>query len=121
MSSLLHRRAFLGGLGFGLGATAFSRLLAASPARPHFTPKAKSVIFVHLVGAPSQLDLYDYKPALQKLDRQPAPLSFFEGKRFSFLRGHPKLLGTPYEFKQRGQSGAWMSELSPISPASPTT
>ncbi|MEY3129689.1 MAG: hypothetical protein RLY12_61 [Verrucomicrobiota bacterium] len=113
MSSQLHRRAFLGGLGFGLGATAFSRLLAASPVRPHFTPKAKSVIFVHLVGAPSQLDLYDYKPALQKLDRQPAPLSFFEGKRFSFLRGHPKLLGTPYAFKQHGQSGAWMSELLP--------
>jgi hypothetical protein len=112
----LQRRAFLNHAVMGLGAHAFGQLLGsdgAGMAKTHFAPKAKSIIFVHLVGAPSQLDLYDFKPVLQKYDRQLAPKSFFEGKRFSFLRGHPKLLGTPYQFKQHGQSGAWMSELLP--------
>ena len=99
----------------GLGATALQQLLNAddSGKTHHFAPKAKSVIFFHMVGAPSHLDLFDYKPELQKHDRQPAPESFFEGKRFSFLRGHPKLLGSPYEFPQHGQSGIHMSELLP--------
>ena len=113
----LTRRAFLGGGSMTLGALAFEQLLGkASAARPEVRAavgKAKSVIFLHMVGAPSQLDLFDYKPELQKYDRQLAPKSFFEGKRFSFLKGHPKLLGTPYAFQQHGQSGAWISELLP--------
>ena len=48
---------------------------------------------MHMTGAPSQLDLFDYKPELQKFDRQLCPDDFFKGKRFAFLRGHPKLLG----------------------------
>jgi hypothetical protein len=112
MNSLsLKRRAFLRTAGLGIGAHALRSLHGA--ARPHAAAKAKSVIFVHLTGAPSQLDLWDYKPELQKHDRKLAPDSFFKGKRFSFLRGHPKLLGTPYAFKQHGQSGTWLSELLP--------
>ena len=113
----LHRRAFLSGTGLGMGAMAVNQLLTpelfAQPGKAHFPARAKHVIFFHLVGAPSQLDLFDYKPELQKRDRQPAPESFFAGKRFSFLRGHPKLLGTPYSFRQHGQGGTWISELLP--------
>ncbi len=116
---LLCRRRFLSGSGLSLGALALNSLLspnlfgARGQGLAHLAPKAKNVIFFHLVGAPSQLDLFDYKPALQKYDRTPAPEDFFEGKRFSFLRGHPKLLGTPYKFAQHGVSGTWMSELLP--------
>ncbi len=111
----LQRRAFLAGLGLGVGALAFNRLLTPElfGVAPHHAAKAKRVIFFHLVGAPSQLDLFDYKPVLQKHDRQLAPESFFKGKRFSFLRGHPKLLGTTFQFSQHGQSGTWISELLP--------
>jgi len=113
----LHRRAFLSGTGLGMGAMAVNQLLTpdlfAQPGKAHFPARAKQVIFFHLVGAPSQLDLFDYKPELQKRDRQLAPESFFAGKRFSFLRGHPKLLGTPYSFRQHGQGGTWISELLP--------
>lgn len=116
--SSLQRRAFLSGTGLGVGALALNRLLtpdlfSATSEAAHFPARAKHVIFFHLVGAPSQLDLFDYKPELQKRDRQLAPESFFQGKRFSFLRGHPKLLGTPYEFRQHGQGGTWISELLP--------
>ncbi|MEY2599208.1 MAG: hypothetical protein RLZZ142_1467 [Verrucomicrobiota bacterium] len=113
----LSRRAFLGGSSMTLGSLALQQLLApptqASPLAAPSTPKATSVILLHMVGAPSQLDLFDFKPVLQKHDRQPAPNSLFEGKRFSFLQGHPKLLGTRYAFQQHGQSGAWISELLP--------
>ncbi|MEM7386323.1 MAG: DUF1501 domain-containing protein [Verrucomicrobiota bacterium] len=112
---LMQRRAFLSATGLGVGALAMNHLLTpelfATP--PHHAPKAKRVIFFHMVGAPSQLDLFDYKPVLQKHDRRPAPDSFFKGKRFSFLRGQPKLLGTPFQFKQHGQAGTWISELLP--------
>ena len=118
--NILSRRAFLHGSGLGLGALAVNSLLpgglgaaeAPVPA-PHRTPRARSVIFLHMVGAPSQLDLYDHKPGLQKYDRTPAPDSFIEGKRFAFLRGHPKLLASPYQFKRHGHSGLEFSELLP--------
>jgi hypothetical protein len=117
----LSRRAFLVRSGLGLGALALDVLshqeAEASNALGAFSrvlpPKVKSVIFLHMVGAPSQLDLFDYKPELIRFDRQLAPKSFVEGKRFAFLRGHPKLLGTPYQFDQHGQGGAWISELLP--------
>ena len=112
----LSRRAFLSGSGLGLGAMALNMMAnpaGATAARPHFAPKAKSIIVIHMVGAPSQLDLFDYKPELQKFDRKLAPKEFIEGKRFAFLRGHPKLMGTPYEFRKHGQGGAYLSELLP--------
>jgi hypothetical protein len=84
-----------------------------APRVPHFVPKAKSVIYLHMAGAPSQLELFDYKPALQKLDGQDCPQSLLEGKKFAFIRGVPKMLGPQASFKQYGQSGAWVSENLP--------
>ena len=91
----LSRRHFLSRTGAGIGSLALGSLLQRDilgevpPALRAVAPKAKSVIFFHMTGAPSQLDLFDEKPVLRKYDRQPAPESLFEGKRFSFLRGHP--------------------------------
>ncbi|MCS7470870.1 DUF1501 domain-containing protein [Stieleria sp. ICT_E10.1] len=80
---------------------------------PHFPPRAKRVIFLHMAGSPSQLELFDYKPELQKLDGQDCPASFLEGKRFAFIQGVPKMLGPQYPFQQCGQSGAWVSDRMP--------
>ena len=82
--------------------TRWRREAATSP------PKAKSVIFLFMAGGPSQLELFDYKPKLQKLDGQPIPESFVKGKRFAFMdtfaKERPKLLGTRRKFAQHGQS-----------------
>jgi len=80
---------------------------------PHFPAKAKSIIYLHMAGAPSQLELFDYKPELQKLDGIDCPPSLLEGKKFAFIRGVPKMLGPKANFKQRGQSGAWISDHLP--------
>lgn len=126
----ITRRHFLKecGLGFGTlalgslwgcspsGSTANSPFSAANPLQtkaPHFPAKAKSVIYLHMAGAPSQLELFDYKPELQKLHGQDCPPSLLEGKKFAFIRGVPKMLGPQAKFKQHGQSGAWISEHLP--------
>lgn len=80
---------------------------------PHFTPRAKRVIFLHMAGAPSQLELFDYKPELEKLDGLDCPPSLLEGKRFAFIRGVPKMLGPQAQFRQYGDSGAWISDNLP--------
>jgi hypothetical protein len=112
----------------GLGAIALATLLqrdgraaeSAAPANPltprppMFAPKAKSVIYLHMSGAPPQHDLFDYKPKLNELHLKPCPEELLKGQRFAFIKGHPKLLGSPYKFKQHGQSGAWVSELLPL-------
>jgi len=125
------RRHFLRESAMGFGALAFGSLLGCnsnsqknalnnfdsanplSPKMPMFPCKAKSVIYLHMAGAPSQLELFDYKPALLKLDGQDCPASLLEGKRFAFIRGVPKMLGPQAQFKQHGQSGAWVSEHLP--------
>ena len=81
--------------------------------KPQFPAKAKNVIYLHMVGAPSQLDLFDHKPVLEKYDDQLCPQSFIEGKRFAFLRGHPKIAASKFEFSQHGKSGQEISELLP--------
>jgi hypothetical protein len=89
------------------------------PARPlaaratQITPKAKRVIFIHLSGAPSQLELFEYKPELKKLDGQDCPQEFLQGKRFAFIRGVPQLLGPLYPFQQVGEAGFWISDRLP--------
>jgi uncharacterized protein (DUF1501 family) len=116
---LIPRRRFLSRTGAGIGSLALGSLLqeetlAKVPrAFQKVAPKARSVIFFHMTGAPSHLDLFDYKPVLQQYDRKLAPKELFEGKRFSFLRGHPKLLGTPYEFTKHGRGGNELSSLLP--------
>ncbi len=84
-----------------------------TPKAPQFPGKAKSVIYLHMAGAPSQLELFDYKPELHKLDGQDCPPSLLEGKKFAFIRGVPKLLGPQIGFKQYGQSGTWVSDNLP--------
>lgn len=79
----------------------------------HFAPRAKRVIYLHMAGSPSQLELFDYKPELNKLHDQPCPSSLLEGKRFAFIRGVPKMLGHQAQFAQHGQSGAWVSDRLP--------
>jgi uncharacterized protein (DUF1501 family) len=66
-----------------------------------------------MAGAPSQLELFDYKPDLAKLDGQDCPQSFLEGRKFAFIRGVPKMLGPQANFRQHGQSGAWISDYLP--------
>ncbi|WP_236979732.1 DUF1501 domain-containing protein [Membranihabitans maritimus] len=84
-----------------------------APQSPHFAAKAKRVIYLHMAGAPSQLELFDYKPDLFKLHDQPCPESFLEGRKFAFIRGVPKMLGPQADFRQRGESGAWISDNLP--------
>ncbi|WP_050023928.1 DUF1501 domain-containing protein [Verrucomicrobium sp. BvORR034] len=128
---LATRRTFLGQSGLGLGAMALQGMLpglaSAAPAAggislpenpliPHQAPlpaKARSVIYLHMSGAPPTLDLFDYKPKLNELHMQDCPDSLFAGKRFAFIKGRPKMLGSPYKFKQYGQSGAWVSDMFP--------
>ena len=80
---------------------------------PHFPGTAKRVIYLHMIGAPSQLELFDYKPDLQRLDGQACPQSFLEGKNFAFIQGTPNMLGPQYPFQQYGKSGAWVSDRLP--------
>ncbi|MBV6440315.1 MAG: hypothetical protein EPGJADBJ_01980 [Saprospiraceae bacterium] len=105
----------LGGCGQqgGGGAAAFNPAQPLAPRPPHFPARAKSVIYLHMAGAPSQLELFDYKPELAKLNGQDCPQSFLEGKRFAFIRGVPKMLGPQATFRQYGQSGAWISNYLP--------
>jgi Protein of unknown function (DUF1501) len=125
------RRHFLKESAMGLGALAFGSLFGGcsnkapgnsiafdaahpmAPKMPMFPGKARSVIYLHMAGAPSQLELFDYKPELMKLDGQDCPQSLLEGKRFAFIRGVPKMLGPQATFKQRGESGLWVSDHLP--------
>ncbi len=81
--------------------------------QPQFMGKAKNVIFLHMAGAPSQLELFDYKPELIKLNGKDCPPSLLEGKKFAFIRGVPKMLGAQSKFAQHGESGAWISNFLP--------
>ena len=83
------------------------------PRAPHFPARAKSVIYLHMAGAPSQLELFDYKPELMKLNGEDCPASLLEGKKFAFIRGVPKLLGPQAKFSQYGNSGLWLSDNLP--------
>lgn len=113
------RRRFLQTTACGFGGLALADLLAASQAAtvsrplPHFAPRAKRVIFLFMAGGPSQLDLFDPKPALNKYDGEPIPEELIAGERFAFIQGRPRLLGSPFTFRAHGQSGQVMSNLLP--------
>lgn len=126
------RRHFLKESAMGLGALAMGSLLGSCGSRqsgvtpvafdpahpllpkpPQFAGKAKSIIYLHMAGAPSQLELFDYKPELMKMDGQDCPPSLLEGKKFAFIRGVPKMLGPQAAFAQHGQSRTWVSENLP--------
>lgn len=129
------RRHLFQQVGTGIGALALTTLLQQSgfgsqlpsmngeadnpltPRQPHFPARAKNVIYIHLVGAPSHLDLYDYKPELQKRNGELCPDEFFKGKQLAFIRKQPSLLGTPdekrFRFTRCGESGIEISNLLP--------
>ncbi len=111
------RRHFFKQSGFGIGAAALGGLLRADAPTdakgPMFPAKAKSIIYLFMAGAPSQVDLLDSKPTLQKYDGQNIPDEFVKGERFAFIKGKPRLLGSPFEFTRCGDSGAEISELLP--------
>ena len=84
-----------------------------APIPAPFLAKAKSIIYLHMAGAPSQLELFDFKPELAKLHNQDCPESLLEGRKFAFIRGVPKMLGPQAQFSQHGESGAWVSDFLP--------
>ena len=119
---MVSRRWFLEQCGVGLGALALGDLMGPpaqaalnplAPKAPHFAPKAKNVIYLFMAGAPSQLELLDHKPELRKFDGTLPPASLLENYRAAFIEPNSKLLGPVFDFKQYGQSGAWVSELLP--------
>ena len=112
------RRQFLKTSGMGLGVTALASLLpqnAAARQAPHVVPRAKHVIFLFMAGAPSQIDLLDYKPDLHKQFKQPLPPSVSMGQRVTAMtRGKQQLVApSKYKFHRQGKSGIWMCELLP--------
>ena len=80
---------------------------------PHFPVRAKNVIYLHMAGSPSNLDMLDYKPELVKFNAKPCPDESIKGKKFAFTSGVPNLMGSPRTFKQHGESGQWVSDVMP--------
>lgn len=95
------------------GSSAAAKEAAVAEKLSHFAPKAKRVIFLHMAGAPSQLELFDYKPLLQELNGKDCPPSLLEGKRFAFIQGVPRMLGPQFNFNQYGDSRAFVSDRLP--------
>jgi uncharacterized protein YdcH (DUF465 family) len=120
---LLTRRHFFGRTSVGLGAAALTTLLAGKaeaagglPSLPHFPPTAKRVIYLFQHGAPSQLDLFDYKPGLQERRGTELPDSIRMGQRLTGMTAYQAKFPTApslFKFAQHGESGAWLSELLP--------
>jgi len=123
--STTSRRNFLGQAGLGLGGAALSGLIPGlnsawaseldpiAPRQPHFPAKARAVIWLHMAGAPSTLDLFDYKPDLVKWNGTPLPESFAKNLKTATDGGVGNLLATKRTWKQHGQTGAWVSDLMP--------
>jgi hypothetical protein len=126
----ITRRHFFHECGVGVGKIALASLLtdafragaAATPAyssgplaprKPHFPAKATRVIHLFMAGAPSQLDLFDYKPALAKFEGKPVPPDVTKGIRYAFIRPDAACLGPRFKFAKHGHSGAELSEVLP--------
>ncbi|MED5399531.1 MAG: DUF1501 domain-containing protein, partial [Planctomycetota bacterium] len=119
LDELQSRRSFLSASRVGLGATACASLLtgsnAAADPEKASQPRAKRVIFLFMAGAPSQVDLFDYKPDLHKHFKTELPQSVRKGQRVTAMtRGKQKLVApSTFKFAQQGKSGVWMCELLP--------
>jgi uncharacterized protein (DUF1501 family) len=122
------RRHFLGTAGVGLGSVALSGLMAGggrgdpgrsprngplAPKKPHFAPTARRVVHLFMAGAPSQLDLFDHKPQLAKLEGKPLPPSVIGNQRYAFIRTDAAVLGPRFKFARHGKCGAELSEVLP--------
>ncbi len=116
----LRRRHFLRTAAGGIGIAALGDLMAADRPgpRPHFGGKARNVIFLYMEGGPSQIDLFDPKPALNKWHGTPLPDSMTKGLKFAFIKPNAKVLGCKRGFTRHGRSGAelgeWLSAWAPI-------
>src|SRR3954464_3553917 len=131
IAQAMNRRQFLGGTTAGLGSLALSSLVAESPKtataaslpngqtydpQPHFTPKAKRVIYLFQSGAPSQFETFDYKPKLQELRGQELPASVRMGQRLTTMTSGQTsfpMVNSIFSFSQHGRQGAWLSDLLP--------
>ena len=124
----ISRRWFLGQCGVGLGVMALGQLLDESgyaspvavpsdhplaPRLPHYRPQAKNIIFLFMAGAPSHLELFDYKPQLARFDGTLPPPELVKDYRTAFIDPSSALLGPKFQFSRYGQSGAQLSELLP--------
>lgn len=122
------RRHFFSDCGIGVGKVALASLLGENmsvseaaplvtspiaPKTPHFAAKAKRVIFLFMAGAPSQLELFDYKPKLAELEGKPIPPSVIKGQRYAFIQPDAAVLGPRFRFVKRGKSGTEISEIVP--------
>lgn len=119
----VSRRWFFQQCGVGVGTAALMHLMAESgyaaddplaPKAPHFAPKAKHVIFLFMAGAPSHLELFDYKPQLAKFDGTLPPPELLKGYRAAFINPNSKLLGPKFKFRRYGKTETEMSELLPF-------
>jgi hypothetical protein len=125
---LITRRWFFRQCGVGLGSIALASLLEAetasgatapkainplSPKAPHFKPKAKRVIYLFMGGAPSQIDLFDPKPALTKYNGQPVPAEIVKGQKYAFIKPDAALFASEFKFARHGNCGAELSEMLP--------
>lgn len=122
LNRVQDRRRFLNRTGMGLGAAAMGSLMASAKGSeteagqaPHFPARAKRVIFLFMAGAPSQLDLFDYKPDLHKRFRKPLPKSVSNGQRVTAMtKGREQLIApSMFKFSRKGENGVFMSELLP--------
>lgn len=124
------RRHFFRDCGVGVGKVALASLLAQSarqgvaapaatavnplaPRSPHYAPRAKAVIHLFMAGAPSHLDLFDYKPTLAQYEGKPIPPEVIAGQRYAFIRADAAALGPRFKFVKRGQCGAEIAEVLP--------
>ncbi|MBA2117036.1 DUF1501 domain-containing protein [Bremerella alba] len=119
------RRHFFRNCGVGIGKIALASLLAQSsealaeepspftPKPTHFPAKAKRVIYLFMAGAPSQLELFDYKPKLAEMEGKPIPPSVIDGQRYAFIQPDAAVLGPRFKFARHGQCGAELSEMLP--------
>ena len=131
-SELRTRRHFFQDCGVGVGKIALASLLAGGTGamrsknllgstdtvggiagQPNFLPRAKRVIYLFMAGAPSQLDLFDYKPRLAELEGQPIPPSVIDGQRYAFIQPDAAILGPQFKFQKHGSAGVEVSELLP--------
>jgi hypothetical protein len=122
----LTRRWFFRDCALGLGGLALGSMLAnkaaaagpgvadpLAPRQPHFAPRAKSVIFLFMAGAPSQLELFDHKPTLAKYNGQPVPKDVLGGQTYAFIKPDSAIYAPEFTFARHGRSGAWISEALP--------
>lgn len=111
----MNRRKLLKSLGLGFTGITLGQSFGEEFRKQiiHHTPTAENVIFIHMLGGPSQLDTFDYKPALEKYAGKSLPASLIKDQKFAFIEPSSAIMPSIAKFKQYGQSGTWLSDLLP--------